>query len=630
VADSELQKLARQGVLSPEDPLVIEAVRRGLLSVDDFAPSFADLSDDRTTEAKLKLLRTSTPKDTDEMRRGLEAVRDDRALRMGLVEPGRYTPPDPSELEMGDKDAVGAGLATALSSLGAVGGGAFGGPPGALVGGALGSGAARLLTGGSAREAGRDALIDAAVTTAIPVAGAGLGRLAKAARIRRMVPGGAEAFEAVAQAADEATGLGLPVRYGTLPPGTISESGALKNLERVTSGMIGGAPLREAAEEGGDLLRGVIQRRITPAMLAAEAVDNAPLAVQKAVKATYRQWLDEAGELYKKVDDLAAGQLVDMAPVERAAQEILEGPARIGSGQARAHAVSRLKEVLKRGNTTTFEDAHALRSDLLEFIVGEQRQGRSGRLIPHLKRVQGMIDEAIDGTTGATSPAVQQTLHEARRRWRVAKETFENGPLRGLIRADPERAIRLVAGTRSPRVVEELRKILDPEDFDVFRGAVVDDLLTKSGARLGEEIPFGLGKQLTKHKGLIESLYPEDGARILRAAQALDVLAPRLRTSPTRGAERDLLLLAQGATGIVPTALAAGGVARLLSNRAVATALVRASLATPGTPGFQKLVLELDRAVKIAMPGVAGATAALLRMGMPNEPEAAAAAGGAR
>ncbi len=614
MADEQLEAMAASGRLSPDDPKVIEAVRRGLIRISAFrAPkvegrvTFRDRTDElRQRQADLK--------------RPVEPLSG-----AAVAEDQRRNPLPVSGLQEGAEAAV-------MSTAGGLAGAAIGGPVGMIAGGAAGAGAARLAHGGTAAEAGKDAAIDAAWSMALPVVGSGVRRVVGGVRqgVRRLLPGGREAFDAVREAAEEAAQLGIPVRHGTLTPGTVAESGALKNTERIVSAMWGGAPLRETAEEGAELLRGTITRRIGPSVAAAEALDDAPLAVQKAAQGVYRQWLDEAGELYRKVDQAAQTELVDLAPIELMAKEILEGPAKLGSKKARAKAAGQLRELLERGNTTTFEDAHALRSDLLEFIVEQQRMGHKGGLIPHLKRVQTALDAQIDGSLA--TPELKSTLALARSKWHTAKEVFERGPLRGLIKAAPERAIKIVSGTRSPKIVDEMRAVLDPEDFEVFRGSVIDDVLTKAGAKTGEEIPFGFGKALAKNKGLIESLYPDEGARILRSAEALDFLSKRLRTSPARGVERDAILLAQGflahmnPASLVGTA-AAPFIARLLSSKNVAFALVNGSLQKPGTPAFSKWIQEIYKAAEQAVPGT---TAAILSQTPNEEPEAARAAGGSR
>ena len=146
-----------------------------------------------------------------------------------------------------------------------------------------------------------------------------------------------------------------------------------------------------------------------------------------------------ATALYKDFDARVGGELVDMLPVQQAAQKVASDYARIGNvgkSDAGGALIDQLKSI---GNTMTYSDAHLLRSNLLARIRDLKAGGQESRAVMIATQFAKQVDEAMETSAKNLSGNLFKEYREISGFYRKGKQAFNNEIVQSLMEKQPER-----------------------------------------------------------------------------------------------------------------------------------------------------------------------------------------------
>lgn len=215
-------------------------------------------------------------------------------------------------------------------------------------------------------------------------------------------------------------------------------------------------------------------------------------AIQQSVQRALDNELNQSNQDYTAVDQAAHGTSVDMGPVKRTAQRVLQGSEilrQIGIDPKTATRVMQGMESVP--DSSTFTDAQKVRSALLDL-------SRSPELAVS-NTAQGMIKQLIGATDDAmmqaaqSKPGLEGTFRTANQRWTDIQDDF-NSP-----RSVLNQILKEPDPNRVPHKVIQKGSIAgspyNPQLFDKYgidkapvKAAIVQDLLNRNFGVYGKNL----------------------------------------------------------------------------------------------------------------------------------------------
>lgn len=358
---------------------------------------------------------------------------------------------------------------------GAIVGGILGGPGGAALGAAGGEGFKQVLQnfgyfGGNAPKTSGEAIKEMGIEGAIGGTGEGIARA--------LVGAGSKAgrgfSKAVSREGDEALrffkGSGITLNPAKLTDSRIldvaSNAGEASFISgnKFLNGQLQAAHFIDDSVD--DLVRAM---RASDRQLAGDLV-------QDAISKNTLAFKERSVQLYKNLDDIVEGAVVDIRPLKAEAYRLLqESEAAVGAGTRK----SLLREIIRKGDSMTFSDAHTLRASLLT-------RGRMGtdpladQTVGIAKKLSGEIDDLMTNAIGQR-PGAKEAFRAASNFWKKGKELFNNTLIKKLVKEDASQVSKKIfeAASDNPDMIRRIRKAIggDTATWRALQGEVMDKII---------------------------------------------------------------------------------------------------------------------------------------------------------
>ena len=426
---------------------------------------------------------------------------------------------DPKKRDEFLAEAAKMGLEMGGSTIGAGVGGAAGGPPGAIAGAGLGSAGGNAIlqllqrTGavpGEPPATVGEAAKDLGTAGAVGAAGEGAGQL-----IFKILAKGAKPFaKTVLPEAKEADEI-LKRQGGRLTPAQLTESRPLDLLENVAeNSLFGGGPLRKLKLKNTKIFEGLIDDVIQKFSSRATKEQIGDV-LQATITDSRDVFRGMAQKLYGKVDELAGGASVNIAPLKAQATEFLQ---EIGAGLPAGSARKILRSILDKGDDLTFRDAQILRSDLLSVtrqqndLLGNRAQGLARRL------AKTMDKNLADGISQTTSEEALTAFRNANDFWKQGKVKFNNSLIKSIVNGDPDVVLNRFVKPGKPTAVRLVREAIDnPARWKQVQGSFAEDIIQNAtdidGALKSPKIISQIEK--FRNGGALGELFPGKNIKIV-------------------------------------------------------------------------------------------------------------------
>ena len=198
--------------------------------------------------------------------------------------------------------------------------------------------------------------------------------------------------------------------------------------------------------------------------------------VQDAVSKNTLAFKEKSIQLYKNLDELVEGAVVDLRPLKAEASRLLqEAEAAVGAGPRK----SLLKEILRKGDSMTFSDAHTMRASLLTRgrvgtdPLADQTVGIAKKLSGD---IDGLMTKAIEQRPGA-----EDAFRAASNFWKKGKDLFNNNLIKKLVKEDASQVSKKIfeAASDNPDMIRRIRKAIgnDTETWKALQGEVMDKII---------------------------------------------------------------------------------------------------------------------------------------------------------
>jgi hypothetical protein len=448
-----------------------------------------------------------------------EAGTPERMQELRETDPTNYTPPPFSLrtlLEGGLSSAgaalvPGGGLASILMRAGAAGAGA---------------GAGSLVS--ELAQPSEAPIREAATSAALGAGGEMIGGLAVKG-LQRLFPARPVTPEAV-----EAQKIVSKVG-GQLTPAQITDSRGLDIAENIAeSSLIGGGAIKEVKKGTQQKLQDAIES--SASRFASQfSPEQSGEAIQQAMERSEGAWRAASKEKYAAIDaamrDPATGTplaLVDLRPVKDMAAKLQPGEVRLETG----YLSNRLRNIQEMPDQVLFEEAHALRSDIMDIVRGVTAPGGPATG-PQVKakgpmaRLAAETFQQMEETAKEVGGNAFQAWREADAFFREGAKTFNSALTRQVARATPDAVVGVIAKNARPYAIRSIRNTVD--DVEAWRGVQaswLDQLLNSPGvtnATTGEMSGKALVRQLTRFGDeALSELFPSGaGSSLKRLGHAL-------------------------------------------------------------------------------------------------------------
>jgi len=276
----------------------------------------------------------------------------------------------------------------------------------------------------------------------------------------------------------------------------------------------------------------------------------------------------QADVLYGTVDRLTEDAVVSMRGFKRlAAQKLKAAAARKGIG-ASAAGDTLLNKATQIDDFISFKEAQAIRSGLLDekaalAITKDKAVGLTNELI---KASDSAISKGAKRLKGNESAL--KAFREANKFWKQGKESFSNQFIHSLIKKDPEFMGKAIIGPGKITSVRRIKKIVDPETFDLVRSGWLEDAIRASVNVEGDFLGESFLKQLSGlEKDTLDILFSKAEQETMnKIGKTAQIIQKRL------GGGGDVLVkLVQGSAivGTVATGFAPGAGVILLGPAAI-------------------------------------------------------------
>lgn len=329
-------------------------------------------------------------------------------------------------------------------------------------------------------------------------------------------------------------GSGLPKDIGAgFTPAQMTASKTLATVETIAEKSVGGQEImfmkkgrvQEAAynqwlENTWDDMTGGLIRGLAP--------DEVGVVLDVAVHNANSAWRTTATSLYNAVDKT---QLVDMRPIKKLAQEVLDnvkgGKALSGVAEKKAA----IAEVAGLQDYLDFGLASNVRSDLLDMKAGLEAAGHS-KGVRKLGTLAGKVDEAMEGAAKNLSKENYIKWRKANAYYKAGSERFESKLIAKLARdvsENPAAAAKTIFNGDKATSVRKIKRILlgkqgktaeeladGVQVWHDLRFAWLEDTISKSRDKSGERL-IGenfMGKLRTMKHSLPEMFSAAELARI--------------------------------------------------------------------------------------------------------------------
>ncbi len=360
-------------------------------------------------------------------------------------------------------------------------------------------------------------------------------------------------------------------RGGVVTPGRVTESRGLQVVESMSeASILGGGQIKDttrratkiAQQMADDFMEG-FSRQATR--------EETSLLVQDTIRAGAEAWKTAAGKLYGRVDDLAEKVIVDITASKKLAQQILE---KSEKGLKSPDVKKVVSDILNKPNSVPFEQAQALRSDLLGVSRLKEKGLVAGKGEAAAKRLASSFksDMTIAGET--LNPEALAAWREASDFWRMGSKTFDDRVIKSLATRSPDGLFAAAIKHNNPDTVHRIRSIIqDSKTWDKIKGQFIQDIFEKSTNEVGEISGKQLLKQVKKWReggSLAALLSKSEAAELQKVAQTLRLVESATTTEKVGSVAIQLLQVG-----------AAGTIFSLNENRAEGTGLAAAIIFGP-------------------------------------------------
>ena len=201
------------------------------------------------------------------------------------------------------------------------------------------------------------------------------------------------------------------------------------------------------------------------------------------------------GALYGKIDNLNSVG-VDITGLQEAA---LESYIKSRQGLKSSPIEDMAADIIDRPNIVSWEEASALRSDLIAFdpvltdVVKGKAKGKA-------KLLSGELDNIMAATARNLDPEAEIAWREANKFWSEGKVLYNSSFIKSLVKRDPETVFETIIKQKRPGTIRKIRNIVNnAEDWRAIQGQFLDNWLTKSaGKEVGELSGDKLGNYLAQ------------------------------------------------------------------------------------------------------------------------------------
>lgn len=367
------------------------------------------------------------------------------------------------------------------------------------LGGAAGEAAKQLYQQATdspnAPQTGMDAAKRIGMSGATQALGEGAGRLIGAGLTKMAAPF-AKTFKGDIAEADDALKSAMGSKIG-FTPAQKTDSHIVDVLENVAEqSFTGGGTMmnfRKLQQEGYSKITGSVLADFEKHAGGKATPEEVGLIFQNAKAAKNAVWKRLAGMKYNKVDQLAGGASVSLAPLKREAQVIMETAAKrkgIGSTTAKD---SLLKKVLELDDTVTFKEAQAIRAGLMDEISTMSASSDVGKGIA--RKFVNITDKSMETSARSLSPDAYKAWREANSFYRTYKETFGNDFMRSLDKIaqnSPEKVVGKIFQNGSVTQIRNVKNIVSSKTFDTLKASylkrIMEDSMKEEGVVVGKTL----------------------------------------------------------------------------------------------------------------------------------------------
>jgi len=272
-------------------------------------------------------------------------------------------------------------------------------------------------------------------------------------------------------------------RYkGRLTPAQATEDRALDLLENVAeSSLLGGGRMFEY-KRGQELLLDTIANDITTRLGTRATKEQAGEVVQAIIKNKTDAFRKVGAGLYKKVDDVTKGIMINTKPLKREATKILKQMTPITKGKALMPSLANkstvrvLRDFQNLPDAVPFSYLNQWRSDLLQvgYAPSDIIPGKTAGMA---KYFAGNIDSLFKQAEGGLTGEAAEALQAANSYWRLGKERFNSALIKRIAKKNPEYVLPAFVKRGAIGDIQEVRKIIGPKAWGDVKGAYIQDLL---------------------------------------------------------------------------------------------------------------------------------------------------------
>lgn len=328
----------------------------------------------------------------------------------------------------------------------------------------------------------------------------------------RLVEGARTAFEKIAE------------RKGVITPGKLTTSRLIDTIEGVSeASILGGGKIAKTQEQAIETARGLADEFYNSFSRSATK-EEADILLQDAVKGGSQYLKEIGGAYYRRVDELVKDATVDISKMKKMSETMLS-EAQKG---LRSPDVEKLaKEIAAKGNRVTFEEANALRSDLLNVSRQKEEGLVAGKGEAFAKRLAGVADESIQTASQGLDKEAYQAWRQANDFWSKKSKLFNNQVVKNIATKEPDRLYESAIKYNNPATISKVKQVIgDEEVWKQVQGRFVQDIFDKSKNELGELSGQKLMKQIKKWQdggSLKQVLKPDEAIALKEIARTLQI-----------------------------------------------------------------------------------------------------------
>jgi len=339
-------------------------------------------------------------------------------------------------------------------------------------------------------------------------------------------------------------------RGGLITPGRLSESRLIDTAESVAGASIfGGGRIKEVSDEAIDISRGIADDFVESFSTGATREDTS-LLVQDAIQEGVDTFKELGRSLYGKVDELTGAARVDITATKKLADQLL---AKSEKGLGSPDVSKIVNKIKSKGDIVSFEEAQALRSDLLGVVRAKEKGLVAGKGEATAKRLVPTVDRAMqDGARGISDEALT-AWRTANAHWKSGSKTFNDRIIKNLATRSPDGLFNTAFKTNNPATIRKIKSIVgDKKAWQEIQGQWTRDVFEKSSNELGELSGTKLLRQIKRWGdggSLKEIMSPEQIINMRQVARTLQIA--EAQASREKVGSIAIQLLQVGAAGTI-------------------------------------------------------------------------------